>query len=362
MPFVGTRRLAPQPENFTCNTINELTPSGSWTAFTAASIAAAGLIFSAGAQNVAHAYNLGLASSEFRAVVLALASAGASILGPFCWVALFRGRGFGPRTVALVLALGCLAYAGVCSLGFVAGSRDQANSDRLAISDRYADQRAVADAARLELAGLKGQTRAVLDRRRELTKILTATAPVDAKPVQADAQAAALGFYIRTAGWQVTDAAVGTWLNLGMVLFLEMAAALSLTVAAALRPVGAPAALAPLAEAPAPAKVETPATAQARRPDEHDDDDQPPAPPRKGKAGRPRDVLPAQAIERLRAAGGKANGSIRGVGKLLGTHSKTTAHRLLHELAAAGAITMQATPRGCSVALASPWAAAPLAA
>jgi predicted transcriptional regulator len=63
-------------------------------------------------------------------------------------------------------------------------------------------------------------------------------------------------------------------------------------------------------------------------------------------------VLPAQAIERLRAAGGKANGSIRGVGKLLGTRSKSAAHRVLHQLADAGLITMAAGRHGVRVALA----------
>jgi hypothetical protein len=353
MALLSTRRVTPQLENSTCNTINDLGRTGSWTAFILASIAASALIISAGCQNVAHAYNLGLASSEFRALVLAAASAGASILGPFCWVALFRGRGFGPRTVALVLALGCLVYAGICSLGFIAGSRDQAISERSITADAYADQRAVATAARTELASLKGQTRGVIERRRELVKLLTATAPIGAKPVQADAQAAALGFYLRAAGWTVDDSAVGTWLNLAMVLFLELAAGLGATVAAALRPVGSPAAPSVLTEAPAQPEPKTAATPQARRENEHDDDDRPPAPPRaKGRPGRPRDVLPAQAVEKIRAAGGKANGSITGLAKLIGSRSKTSCHRLLHELVAAGAITMQTGPRGVAVALA----------
>jgi DNA-binding IclR family transcriptional regulator len=63
-------------------------------------------------------------------------------------------------------------------------------------------------------------------------------------------------------------------------------------------------------------------------------------------------VLPAQAIERLRAAGGKANGTVRGVGKLLGVRSKTTAHRILHQLADAGLITVAAGRHGVSIALA----------
>src|SRR5262245_35898176 len=133
-------RIAPAIQN------KDLGGRGAYVAFAFAGIAACTLIISAGAQNVAHAYGLGLASSEFRAVVLALASAGASVLGPFCWLAVFRGRGFGTRCAALLLAVGCLGYAAVCSLGFVAGSRDLANaavSERL---DPYQDKRAAAAA------------------------------------------------------------------------------------------------------------------------------------------------------------------------------------------------------------------------
>jgi hypothetical protein len=172
--------------------------------------------------------------------VLAAASAGASLLGPFCWLAVFRGRGFGPRAAALALATGCLAYAGVCSLGFIASSQDLAISERTITADAYADRRALAAAARAELATLaiiKTPSRAVLERRRELAAILVPKAPeTQAKPVQADAQSAALAFYVRAAGWRVTDEAVRIWLALGMVLFLEQAAALGLTVTAALYP------------------------------------------------------------------------------------------------------------------------------
>ena len=135
---------------------DDLPRTGSWTACILATIAACALIFSAGAQNVAHGYQLGLASSEFRALVLAAASAGASVLGPFCWVAVVRGRGFGTRAIALVLALGCLAYASVCSLGFVAGSRDAAISERVVAAEAHQDKRALAKAARDELATLEG--------------------------------------------------------------------------------------------------------------------------------------------------------------------------------------------------------------
>jgi len=106
-------------------------------------------------------------------------------------------------------------------LGFVATAGDLGNSDRSVISDRYADQRGVASAARVELASLKGQTRAVLERRKELVRILQQPTPAGAKPVQADAQAAAIGRHARAAGWQVMDAAIGTWLSLFMVSALE---------------------------------------------------------------------------------------------------------------------------------------------
>jgi hypothetical protein len=172
--------------------------------------------------------------------------------------------------------------------------------------------------------------------------------------VQADAQAASLAFYIRAAGWTVTDQAVGVWLNLGMVAFLEMAAALSLTVAAALRPVGlprgvgAPPAPAQPAAPAVPAEPEKPAT---RKRSENDDD--PPAPPpRKGRPGRPRDVLPAEAVAKIKAKGGKVSGSLNGIAKLIGSRSKTSVHRLLHELAGMGLVTMTTSPRGVAVALA----------
>jgi len=60
-------------------------------------------------------------------------------------------------------------------------------------------------------------------------------------------------------------------------------------------------------------------------------------------------VLPAEAIERLRKTGGRANGSIRGVGKLLGAKSKTTAHRILHQLSDAGLVRLDTGPHGVSV-------------
>jgi DNA-binding IclR family transcriptional regulator len=60
-------------------------------------------------------------------------------------------------------------------------------------------------------------------------------------------------------------------------------------------------------------------------------------------------ILPEVALAKLRK--GRANGSIRGVAKLLGT-SKSTAHRVLHELAGLGMIRLSTSAAGCSIALA----------
>jgi predicted transcriptional regulator len=62
-------------------------------------------------------------------------------------------------------------------------------------------------------------------------------------------------------------------------------------------------------------------------------------------------VLPAEALDRIRAAGGRASGSINGLAKLVGSQSKTSCHRLLHELAGMGLVTMTTGRRGVAVAL-----------
>jgi hypothetical protein len=138
-----------------------------------------------------------------------------------------------------------------------------------------------------------------------------------------------------------------------MTLFLELAAALSLTVAAALRPASRPRTVegrtAPAfsAEPQLPARPEKPASKR-----DDDKDDTPPAPPRKSRGGRPRDVLAPEAIAKIRARGGSMSGTVVSIGKALGTKSKTSAHRLLGELRDMGLIELRTTPRGCSVALA----------
>jgi hypothetical protein len=261
------------------------------------------------------------------------------------------------------MAIGCLLFAGVCSLGFTAGSRDMAVVKQTAAADAYADKRAIATAARTELAQLatiKVPSKAVLDRRRELARLLAEPRGGKAAPASAghDSQAAAVSAYFIAAGYPVTVEAAGRWINFGTVAFLELAAARSLTIAAALRPtrrqpVGAPAATVVPAEPQLPAKPEKPATASPERRQRHNDDDPlPPPPTNKGKGGRPRAVIPAEALARLKAKGGRINGTLGELGKAIGSRSRSTTHRVLHQLAGAGLLTMTATPRGVAVALA----------
>jgi hypothetical protein len=63
-------------------------------------------------------------------------------------------------------------------------------------------------------------------------------------------------------------------------------------------------------------------------------------------------VIPAAAVAKLRAQGGKANGSLAGIGRMLGTKSKSASHRLIHQLAAASLIRLSTSPAGVSLALA----------
>ena len=366
-------RLPRQASTTNANPQNDLALSGSWTACVLASIAASLLIFSAGAQNVSYGWALGAVHSEFRAVVLALASLGATLLAPVCFAAVVtcvRKRSFGTSIVALILGALALLYAATCSLGFVAGSGDAARSEIKVAAESSADKRALAKAARDELVTLKGTRADIVERRSELTALLVELSKAKADhgssaSANPDSQARGVAFVLSAFGWRVGTADVGQWLNILTVMFLELAASLSLMIAAALYPstrgkaAEAPPVATLPAEAPAPSKPAEAAVRPSRAAVDASrrDDDDPPAPPppktrASRKAGRPATVIPAEALEKLRKAGGRANGSIRGVGKLIGARSKTTAHRVLHQLAEAGLVTLRTSATGCSIALA----------
>jgi hypothetical protein len=57
-------------------------------------------------------------------------------------------------------------------------------------------------------------------------------------------------------------------------------------------------------------------------------------------------------VDKLRKKGGKANGSLAGIGKLIGSKSKTATHRVLHRCAEMGLVRLATGPDGVRVAIA----------
>ena len=216
-------------------------------------------------------------------------------------------------------ACASLAYAATCSLGFVAGSRDTGISEHAAVAETRHDAADRYATAKAELATLKGSNPAILERRSELTAIME-KASADkrlagpAKGGQAvNSQAASIAFVLSAGGWTVAPAAVGRWLDVGTVLFLECAAALSLMVASAFQPKpvgGAPARTLPAPGIPPSAPAEGAVAPPEARP--RDDERRTtgtihprhlPASRGSPGAGRPASVLPAEVVDKLRQAG-----------------------------------------------------------
>ena len=157
----------------------------------------------------------------------------------------------------------------------------------------------------------------------------TAESEMRAAPAvgDADPQSAALATYLGTLGWKVSGSDIGQWMILLAVAFFELGAALSLVVVRALQP------------------VPEPATTPVERRD--DDRDEPPGPPK--QRGRRRAAALGDVLGAIKANGGKVEGQLKGIGKLIGTPSRTTTHRTLHELARRGLVAISANSRGMAV-------------
>lgn len=140
----------------------------------------------------------------------------------------------------------------------------------------------------------------------------------------------ALAAYLGALGWNVSAERLGPWLMLLSVAFFELGAGLSLTVARALseRPVEAPR-----------LAVSVPAVAEV-----------PQVLPAVLEAPNPVYEAPTQRLgavaERIRQNGGKVEGSLNVVSRILGVGSKTAAHRALRGLAAAGVIALTTSQNG----------------
>src|SRR5262245_7434242 len=302
--------------------------------------AAGALVACAAWQSAGYAYN-----------VFAVGAVAAAVLAPIAlMVAFSERRRFLARLASLFLGVWCLAFGVVGSLGYVSTAREASNSERLAALEARQQAKARHDAAATELAqisaGKSTQWRAA--RAKELQGVMAEAnkaMKVERAVTVTDPQAQAISHYLAAAGWMAAPESVSTWLSAFMVTFYEVAFALVVARAIGQQP-------------EPPVRWEAPPCGVADRriedsDDDGDDDAMTSPPPPKGKAGPGRrpTVLAAEAVERLRARGGQANGSVTGIGRLLGTKSKTTAHRLLHQLAGAGLIKLQTTPAGCEVVL-----------
>jgi hypothetical protein len=319
----------------------------------AAYLAAVALIACGASQNVAHGWALGSARSEFSGYILAGGALAAAVMSPVCLSVAFTGRGFLVRLAALFLGAWCLAYGLSASLGFIATAKDGAISERLAVADAGSDRKARFDLAKRELGTLKGQSAAVLTRRRELERIMaeTSTTATSKTVGTVDPQAAALAGYMTALGWTAAPDMVSLWTTAFATAFYEIAGAFALTVA---RATGSPPAgrtPSPTPDAPAP-EIARPEPRQAPRRDDDDDRPAPPPPRPKAKRGRRPTVEAGEVLDRLRKSGGQTYGSLQEIGRLIGTGSKTATHRLLHRMASAGLVHLDAGRGGVRVAVA----------
>lgn len=315
--------------------INDLPRAGSQIGRAVALTAAILLIVAAGSQNVAHGYELGLNHSLFRALVLAGASAGATLLGPFCFLAAVRSvaeRRFGTAFVAVALGIGCLVYAATCSLGFVSSGRDLGAARADATTEARTLAKKNFDAADAEIAKL-GTGKRATERRKELEARKDAAAATlgSREARKADSQAAAVAFVLSAAGWRVDVADVGQWLNVGMVGFLEAAAAFSLMVASGLQ--GRPPVRVldtPAATLSAPGEATGAPTSTAL--DKMSKEWNPPI-RRKIKEAAERAVL-----DTVKANNGRlSDTSVRKLGKMVGI-KKSTVHSVIVALIASGVL------------------------
>lgn len=280
------------------------------------------------AQNISHGYSLGLARSEAAALIFAAGSLAGACMGPCSFLAAwnaFRNWRIGSGVVATLLGCCCVIYATTSSLGFIGTAKDSATAERASDRDAYQLAKASAEAAAIELKTLAAAPRA--DRRTEAKRAerrteLAATVR-DAQRVMserggvsaADPVAEVLSSYIRAAGGEIEPAKLSPWLTLLAVVFMEIGAATSLIVVAALSDVPAAGAL---AVAPAP-------------------------------RGRKRAKPLNDVMAKLKEAGGQLEGSYRALADRLGLSSKSGAHRALRALAAEGAIGLATSTAGTLV-------------
>jgi hypothetical protein len=296
-------------------------------------------------QNVLTGYDLGSARSELHALIFAAGSLAGALCQPVAWFAAwqaFRTWQIGRGVLAVVLGAACLAYATLSSLGFVSTARLDMAAERTKSGDSYEFARARADAAITELKALAAApigTKKVEAKRAERRSDLERTIAEAQNALQtgsatdtADPQAASIAAYAAALGFPVASEKIAPWLSVVAVVFFECGAGLSLIVVSIIATV----------------------PAQTCQPEIPIEDEVPNAPePPATKRGRRRTALPDDILARIRDAGGELNGTLNSIGDVIGLNSKTTAHRALRELEAAGALKLEPSADGTRVVLAS---------
>lgn len=170
---------------------------------------------------------------------------------------------------------------------------------------------------------------------------------VGAKATVADPTAATLAAYAAALGMAVKAETLTPWLNLLAVVFFELGAAVSLIVVGTLAPVSQGAKKVASATIEAVVAIDAPKLeSEAVEASKHEGVEASDGKQRGRKRAKPLDVV----VERIRDAGGKLEGSLDEIGAHLGV-SKSSAHRALNTLAAAGLVSLAASPAGTLVTL-----------
>lgn len=309
-------------------------------------------------QNILNGWQLGRPTSELHATIFAVGGLACAIFQPIGWYAAHRafGRGHNGRgTVAAFLAVACLFYASLSSLAFVSTARTDGTAVRAKAADTYQLANERASIALTELRSInsapKGNRRTEAqkaERRIQLETVIAGaeeTLHGDTAPATGDPAAASLAAYASALGRPLTAEQINPWLTIAIVLFFETGAGLSLIVVRAIA----------MPDSAALLEVRKPAANSNDNAGENsiDGDDQPePTPPGRPR-GRPRIATPDSVVSRIRSNGGAVSGNLNSIGRVIGMPAKSSAHRILRELEAAGRLQIETTPDGTIVRLAS---------
>lgn len=227
------------------------------------------------------------------------------------------------RGLALaLLGLFAVAYSLTSELALMASNRGDQTAERqakvfgeLAARERY--QRAKDELAILPLKPSKAE------RRRELEAIMSQSSERVTQPgnnvIQADPGAASLTVYLGALGVIASVETVATWLNLVPVLAMELGSTLAGILVSSFK--------------------SEPRVRIRELPDPL-------------RTVQPRDMAAQKLLTHLKDNGGKAAGSHRSLGKLLGL-DKSTLGRAMGSLAGAGLIVLEASKQGSVLRLVS---------